>query len=110
MRAMNSDIGRIVPSALVLISIIGLAGCASQSARLAQPTVRSTAVTAPADLQLTCASEAATRLGADSTKVLPISSVATGAGVYRVDLNVEGKQAVCTIDNDGVVQSVEAVG
>ena len=110
MKANNSDIGGIAPCAFVLISILSLAGCASQSTGLAQPTIRSTAVTAPADLQLTCASKAATQLSADSTKVFPVSSGILDTGVYRVDLTVDGKQAVCMIDKDGFVHSIETVG
>ena len=102
--------GRTAAGVLVIVAVIAPAGCASQSGTSPQETVRSGEATAPADLQLTCASEAAAQLGADSTKVLPVSSAATGAGAYRVDLNVDGNQAVCTISADGVVQSIEAIG
>lgn len=85
-----------------------LSGCASTSGP--QQTIRGAESTAPADLQLTCASEAATRLGADSTKVLPISSNTAEPGVYRVDLNVNGSPAVCMINADGTVISVEQGG
>jgi len=82
-------------------------GCASTSGP--QQTIRSAESTAPADLQLTCASEAATSLGADSTRVLPIASSTTEPGVYRVDLNVDGSPAVCMVNSDGSVLSVERV-
>lgn len=106
---MEFSIGRVAGCMLVACSVIGVAGCQSTSTE-PQPTVRSGEATAPADLQLTCASEAATQLGADSTKVLPVSSRSSGSDEFQVDLNVDGRNAVCTIGADGTVKSVEAVG
>lgn len=96
-------------SVLAVGALVMLGGCQSRSsAPVTQPTVRSAAETAPADLQLTCASEAATRLGVPNA--LPVSSVQTQPGVYRVELNAGGSTAVCMIGRDGIVMSVERVG
>jgi hypothetical protein len=85
------------------------AGCASQSAQVPepqQPMVRQTALTAPADLQLLCANEAAQAFGMASDSVLPVGSSAQGA-VYSVVLNAGGSQAVCTIDEEGNILSLD---
>jgi hypothetical protein len=70
-----------------------------------QPMVRQSAQTAPADLQLLCASEAARTYGVPSGRVLPVSSSAQG-DVYTVVLNTGETQAVCTIDEEGTVLSL----
>ncbi|RAH97021.1 hypothetical protein DLJ53_30575 [Acuticoccus sediminis] len=67
--------------------------------------MRQTVVTAPADLQLMCASEAQTRLGA-SGEVLPISSSQTAPGRYTVLLSVGGGQASCVVTDQGVIESI----
>jgi hypothetical protein len=104
---MNLRPEHIVMTAFATAAILFAGGCASTSGP--QQTVRGAESTAPADLQLTCASEAATRLGVDSTKVLPISSSTSEPGAYRVDLNVDGSQAVCMVNSEGSVLSVETV-
>ena len=71
--------------------------------------VRNTAQTAPADLQLACASAAATTLGVDSTKVLPVSSSQLDAQSYQVDLDASGARATCVVDAAGNVRSVTKV-
>ncbi|PLX36720.1 MAG: hypothetical protein C0606_12920 [Hyphomicrobiales bacterium] len=103
--------GGVFFSALVGMSVLAFGGCSSSGGIRApdKPTVRASGQTAPADLQLLCASEAATRLGVDSTKVLPVSSGVAEAGIYHVDLNVGDGQARCLIDQNGAVQSVERV-
>jgi hypothetical protein len=95
-------------SVVVVGALLVLGGCQNRSSGPSQATVRSAAETAPADLQLTCASEAATRLGVQNA--LPVSSAQTQPGVYRVDLNADGSTAVCMIRNDGTVMSVERAG
>ncbi|UOM33658.1 hypothetical protein [Acuticoccus sp. I52.16.1] len=87
---------------------LGLCACQSSSSTNApstSTTVRETVVTAPADLQLLCASEAQTRLGA-SGDVLPISSAQTTAGRYSVVLSVGNGQATCVVTDQGVIESI----
>jgi hypothetical protein len=69
--------------------------------------VRNTAQTAPADLQMTCASAAATSLGVDSSSVLPVSSSQIDAQSYQVDLDARGTRAICIVDATGNVLSVK---
>ncbi len=86
---------------------LGLCACQSSSSETpaASSGVRETVVTAPADLQLLCASEAQSRLGATGD-VLPISSSQTSAGRYTVVLSVGGGEASCVVTDQGVVESV----
>jgi uncharacterized protein YceK len=100
---------RTVAWIIALAAFVLVGGCSSVGGST-QPTVRSTAETAPADLQLTCAAEAASRLGVDSERVLPVSSSLAQDGVYRVDLNLASGSAVCMIDGNGSVLSVNRVG
>lgn len=71
--------------------------------------VRNTAQTAPADLQLACASAAATTLGVDSSRILPVSSSQLDAQRYQVDLDASGTRATCVVDAAGNVVSVTKV-
>ncbi len=83
-------------------------GC-SQGTETATPqgmAVRATVETAPADLQLLCAAEAAKVYQAPSEKILPLSSQRSGAASYDVDLDVAGKRARCTIDESGTTITV----
>lgn len=64
--------------------------------------VRSSVETAPADLQLLCAAEAATYYGTPSDRILPLSSARSGAASYEVMLDVAGRRARCTIDESGM--------
>jgi hypothetical protein len=92
--------------ASLLIGVALLAGCKTTSSPAPQQAVvRSGGETAPAELQLACASEAATRLNAGNS-VLPLSSVRDPSGVYRVSLQLSAGQAVCVIDQSGVIQSI----
>ncbi|MEM7693277.1 MAG: hypothetical protein AAF318_02415 [Pseudomonadota bacterium] len=90
---------------LPLAAAAALAGCqSSQTSAPAEPTtnaVRATIVTAPADLQLLCASEAATRFGADPGSVLPTSSAQIAPQRYQVDLNLGSGSARCEVDENG---------
>jgi hypothetical protein len=89
------------------LAVAQVAGCTSN-----QPepnTVRNTGQTAPADLQLTCASAAATPLGVDSSAVLPVSSSQVDAQTFQVVLEAKGARANCVIDTSGNVMSVQKV-
>ena len=93
---------------VVAVAALGLAACQSSSqssSPASSSTVRQSVVTAPADLQLLCASEAQTQLGV-SDGVLPISSQQTEAGRYQVVLSVGSGQANCVVTDAGVVESV----
>jgi hypothetical protein len=93
---------------LALAVAVSLAsGCMSGGP--APGSVRNTAQTAPADLQLACASAAATPLGVDSSKILPVSSSQLDAQSYQVDLDAGGTRATCVVDAAGNVQSVKKV-
>ena len=82
---------------------LALAGCNTTQTQSGsgQPMVRASVETAPADLQLLCAAEAATYYGAPSERILPLSSGRTGAASYAVMLDVAGRRARCTIDKSG---------
>jgi hypothetical protein len=81
-------------------------GCATQpQVAEPQPELRRTVETAPADLQLACAAEAARVYQVASDKVLPISSSVQGS-TYTVVLTADGGEAVCTIDEEGTVLSL----
>lgn len=87
----------------------GLAGCMGSGGGNSQPntqTVRQTIVTAPADLQLLCASEAATRFGADPSQVLPTSSAQTQPQQYQVELTLGTGSATCVVDGNGNIVSL----
>jgi hypothetical protein len=82
-------------------------GCVSDQPQ--SNTVRHTGQTAPADLQLTCASAAATPLGVDSSTILPVSSSQVDAQTYQVVLQAGGARANCVVDSSGNVISVQKV-
>jgi hypothetical protein len=90
-------------SGLVLAFL--LTGC--MSAGPAPGSVRNTAETAPADLQLACANAAAKSLGVDGSSILPVSSSKLDAQKYEVELNAKGMRASCVIDATGNVLSVQ---
>lgn len=93
--------------ATAAILAAGLAGC--QSSGSSQPTtatVRATIVTAPADLQLLCASEASTRFGADPGSVLPTSSAQIQDSQYQVELTLGSGAATCVVDDNGTIISL----
>jgi hypothetical protein len=91
--------------AVAAVTILA-AGCASQVTEPEQPMVRQTSQTAPADLQLLCANEAAQTFGIASESVLPVGSSSDGT-VYTVILNAGGGQAICTIDDNGTILSLD---
>lgn len=91
------------PSIAVLALL--LASCVAN-----QPTpnsVRTAETTAPADLQLACAAAAATPLGVDSSRILPVSSSQLDPQRYQVQLDAGGQKATCVIDAAGNVISVQ---
>jgi hypothetical protein len=63
--------------------------------------------TAPADLQLICASAAAKNNGVDASKVLPVNSNRVDAKTFQVDLTISGKTSRCLVDDQGNVQSIQ---
>lgn len=88
-----------------IIIAMGLAAC--QSAPTPDQMSRTTVETAPADLQLLCAGEAAKASGIAGSKALPTSSRKLDSKSYQVELNVAGKPMSCIVDTDGKVASVQ---
>lgn len=84
---------------------VALSGCVS--APSPDQMSRTKLDTAPADLQLLCASEAARSAGIDSTKVLPTSSRKLDSKNFQVELNVNGTRTSCAIDADGKITSLQ---
>ena len=96
-------------TALVVLVAGTVAGCLGSGNRSTTPnteTVRATIVTAPADLQLLCASEAATRFGADPGAVLPTSSAQIEPAKYQVELSLGSGAATCVVDDNGTIISI----
>lgn len=92
--------------ALLMIAAVPLAACKTTSSPgPQQATVRSSGETAPADLQLACASEAATRLNGGNS-VLPVSSMRMPDGRFHVGLQLSAGQAVCVVDQTGAIHSL----
>jgi hypothetical protein len=93
----------------VAVFALLVAGCAGnqQSGQGQQGgvTVRQSVETAPADLQLLCASEAAKRLGLEPTGVLPVRSQKEGTG-FRVVLTASGSEWSCLVDQSGDIISI----
>lgn len=87
--------------ALVLLGVL-LVGCTtSQSDAVSydQPgEIRNTTETAPADLQLSCASAAADQFGLASDKVLPTASSKQPDGSYNIELTADGQTYLCSVD------------
>jgi hypothetical protein len=95
---------RLVAAAAAGSAALLTSGCMSGSTE--PGSVRNTAQTAPADLQLLCASSAASSFGVDSAGVLPVSSSQLDAQRYQVVLDVKGARANCVVDAEGNVISV----
>ena len=70
-----------------------------------KPTVKQAVETAPADLQLACSSEVATRFP-NSGNVLPLSSNLLGADVFRVRITSQKGSYVCDINRAGIIVSL----
>ncbi len=104
MNAMNSLRLPVVAVATLGIAA-ALAGCVSDP----EPTqmARTNLNTAPADLQLLCATATATSTGVEATKVLPLRSRQLDSTTYQVDLDAGGGMMSCIVDADGNVKSVQ---
>jgi len=90
------------------LALLAAAGCSTSSPE-PQQMARTTLQTAPADLQLLCASSVATQTGTASNKVLPVSSRQIDARSYQVELDAAGNRHSCVVDSDGNVTSVTAL-
>lgn len=97
---------RVTAAVLVAAGLAGCMGGGSKSSEPATQTVRATIVTAPADLQLLCASEAATRFGSDPSGVLPTSSAQIESARYQVELTLSPGTATCVVDDNGTIISL----
>ena len=103
---MNAETAGARRMAVILSTTLIVAGCSmTGNPQPKAGTVRSSGETAPADLQLICASEAASRFNI-SGGVLPVSSMPGPGGSYQVNLTMDGGQAVCFIGEDGIVLEV----
>ncbi|TXR48779.1 hypothetical protein [Phyllobacterium endophyticum] len=100
-------IGNLPKKAVALAACSIFAGCVSSPAP--ENMARNTAQTAPADLQLACASAAATKFGGDNASILPVSSAAVDGGRYQIILDSRGQRSTCLIDSTGAVLSLEKV-
>lgn len=80
-----------------LVMMPGLSGCQS-STPAADQMSRTTAQTAPADLQLLCANAAATQLNIDGNRILPVGSRKIDGENFVVDLRADGRPLSCTIN------------
>lgn len=93
------------PSIVVLAGL--LASCMANQP--AANSVRTAVQTAPADLQMACAAAAATPLGVESSRILPVSSSQLDPQKYQVQLDANGQKATCVVDTAGNVISVQKV-
>jgi outer membrane lipopolysaccharide assembly protein LptE/RlpB len=102
---MSKSYGRgSLTAALALLAATTLAAC--QTAPEPDAMARTTTEVAPADLQLLCASAAATAAKADAAKTLPISSARVDDQTYSVQVDAAGAKYSCTVGADGTVKSV----
>ncbi|MEP1444249.1 MAG: hypothetical protein ABJK39_14680 [Hyphomicrobiales bacterium] len=92
-------------SLLSIIAASVLAACTTTGSSGPKPTVKQAVETAPADLQLACSSEVATRFP-NSGNVLPLSSNLLGADVFRVRITSQAGSYVCDINRGGVIVSL----
>jgi hypothetical protein len=100
------EVGKKLPLLLAAGSL-ALAGCVSSPTP--ENMARNTMQTAPADLQLACATAASTKFGADHASVLPVSSSALDGGKYQIILDAKGQRSTCLIESTGKVLSLEKV-
>ncbi|MGH6762323.1 MAG: hypothetical protein ACRECW_12130 [Phyllobacterium sp.] len=95
-------------SPIVVLCLMAMSGCVSTPPPPAPEAMSRVALqTAPADLQLLCASAAAEPSGVASDKILPVNSRRLDSGDYQVDLNAAGATKTCIIDAQGNVKSVQ---
>lgn len=90
----------------VILSLIaaGLAACTATGSG-PRPTVRQTVETAPADLQLACATEAQKRFNTRGN-ILPFTSSLKGAQVFSVGLKSRSGNFVCEIERGGSILNI----
>ncbi|MCC2096602.1 MAG: hypothetical protein KDJ29_06900 [Hyphomicrobiales bacterium] len=88
-----------------------LAGCSVQvpmQRSVPQPApgsaIRQSIASAPADLQLLCATRARERFAIARGDVFPVDSRAAGVNAYEVDLKYKGGRLSCIIDKQANVQ------
>ncbi|MGI9462913.1 MAG: hypothetical protein ACR2OM_03185 [Aestuariivirgaceae bacterium] len=98
-------------AAITVVSVLALSACTGSqrhgpSAQSNTGQVLSTTETAPADLQLTCSSAAASQFGLPPDKVLPLSSSKLPDGAYQVRLTSDGRNFLCTIDDNANIVSL----
>ncbi len=104
-----------LPTSVRILAVIGcasvtMAGCASSVVpREPEATVRQSMVSAPADLQLVCASQAASRFGISKERILPVDSRGSGVAAYEVELRLPAGKAICVINADAQVVRLERV-
>lgn len=94
-------------ASVVLTAFFAMAAAGCVSSPTPEQMSRTTLETAPADLQLLCANEAAKSRGIDGSKVLPTTSRKLDAKSYQVQLNAAGTAMNCVVDADGNVTSVQ---
>ncbi|WMS41232.1 hypothetical protein RDV64_14210 [Acuticoccus sp. MNP-M23] len=104
---MNLTIG--LRLAGVMAAGLMVASCGGGSETPNTQTVRATIVTAPADLQLLCASEAANRFGFEQTSVFATSSAQIEAARYQVELTTGPGTATCVVEESGTIVSLVQV-
>nr|WP_311788034.1 hypothetical protein [Fererhizobium litorale] len=90
-----------------ILVFLGLAAGCSTTPPPPEEMARTVTETAPADLQLMCASAAAAPSGVDSAKILPTGSRRVDARTFNVDLDAGGRKFACLIDDSGTVTSVQ---
>lgn len=86
-----------------------LIACVSTPPPAPEQMSRTQVETAPADLQLLCASSVAKASGVDSAKILPVSSSKIDSKTFQVELDAGGKKTSCLVDTEGNVKSVEPI-
>ena len=96
---------------MATLAVAGCQGSGGSNAPAAQSSqeVRATVITAPADLQLICASRAVEQFSASADQVLPTSSQQTSPGTYQVVLSVPAGSANCVIDDNATISTLELV-
>lgn len=111
MRELFCDVApRIAVSVLAGLVLAGCATSGSDTTSYNQPgEIRNTTDTAPADLQLSCASAVASQFGLAPDTVLPASSSSLGDGTYQVQLMAAGQGYQCTIDENANILGITPV-
>ena len=90
-----------------VVGVFAIGGCVSAPDPAPDQMSRIALQTAPADLQLLCASAAAGSTGVASDKILPVNSRRLDTGDYQIDLNAGGSNKTCIVDAQGNVKSVQ---